>query len=147
MTKASGGDATAMTSSAIEAGVAEIKGHTERLSRSVAKKSIRKLIVEQIPNDDELLNGANISIQNDAATIMRRRKAELDAAVADGDWERILRSCSVRESGALAKIAAALGFRTITDYEKAVRHLLLRDDSALAFVRSLFKDLETKLEI
>lgn len=144
---ASGGDATAIASSAIAAGVAEIKDHTERLSRNITKKSVRKLIVEQIPNDDELLNGLNLNIQNDATTMLASRSAELDAAVASGDWEKILQTCSVRESGALTKITAALGFRTIADYEKAVRHLLSVDSDALDFVRSLFGNLSAKLEI
>ncbi|MEH6790947.1 AAA family ATPase [Parasphingorhabdus sp.] len=145
--ESSGGDPTAMSSVAIAAGVAEIKDHTERLSRNTAKKSVRKLILEQIPNDDQLLIGSNLNIQNDAATICGSRKAELDTAVAGGDWETILRTCSVRESGALLKITAALGFRTISDYEKAVRHLLSVDKTALTFVRKLFGDLESKLEI
>ena len=145
--EASGGDAAAMANAAIAAGVAEIKDHTERLCRNVTKKSVRKLIVEQIPNDDDLLNGLNLNIQNDATTILKSRKAELDAAVASGDWETILQKCSVRESGALTKITEALGFRTIADYEKAVRHLLSVDSDALEFVRSLFGDLSTRLEI
>jgi hypothetical protein len=53
----------------------------------------------------------------------------------------------VRDCEARDNIIVALGFRKIADYEKAVRHLLSVDDDALAFVRSLFGQLPTDLEI
>ena len=120
--------------------------HTERLSRKVAKKSIRKLITEQMPNDDDLLGGQPITLQNNANDILATRKKELDAAVANGDWETILTKSPVRESSALADISKALGFLTMQDYEKAVRHLLADDDDALSFVRGLFVNLFEQLK-
>ncbi|MEO9895371.1 MAG: AAA family ATPase [Paracoccaceae bacterium] len=132
---------------AIERGIAGIAAHTARLSRNVAKKAVRKLIMEQIPNDDDLLDGQEISVTNTGPGIHSTRKAELDAAVAAKDWETILTRCSVRECEALENIIVALGFRRISDYENAVRHLLTVDDDALAVVRGLFGRLPMELEI
>lgn len=142
----SGANAKDLASKAIFEGIAAVSAHTERLSQKVAKKAVRKLIMEQIPNDDELLAGQQVVIENNAAEISAARKAELDAAVANGDWESILTKCPVRESSALVDIASALGFRKIEDYEKAARHLLTVDNEALEFVRSLFGNLPEQLD-
>jgi ABC-type cobalamin/Fe3+-siderophores transport system ATPase subunit len=142
-----GGDADEMAEHAILQGVLGVSSHTERLSRNVAKKAARKLILEQIPNDDELLDGQEVIATNTAPDIHARRKVELDAAVKRRDWLTILTRCSIRECGARNDVTGALGFRTISDYEKAVRQLLTIDRDALAFVRDLFGQLPTDLEI
>ena len=142
-----GEDASALIEKALAAGVSAITDHTERLSRKVAKKSVRKLITEQIPNDNDLLLSHPVTLQNNANAILATRKEELDSAVANSDWETILTKCPVRDSSALADISTALGFRETRDYEKAVRHLLAEDDEALAFVRRLFDNLFEQLNV
>ena len=141
-----GKDANTLAKEALEAGVNAIRGQTERLSEKATKKSVRKMITEQIPNDDELLLGEELTIRNDAHAILATRKNELDTAVSVGDWESILTKGPVRESGLLAAIVKTLGFQKRQDYETAVRHLLSTDDSALAFVRRLFGDLAAELD-
>jgi len=142
-----GGDPAEVAENAIVRGIEGVAAHTERLSKNVAKKAARKLIMDQIPNDDELLDGQEVTVTNRGPDIHAARKTELDAAVAAKDWETILTRCSVRECEARENIIVALGFRKIADYEKAVRHLLTVDDDALAFVRGLFGRLPTDLEI
>jgi ABC-type cobalamin/Fe3+-siderophores transport system ATPase subunit len=142
----SGDDPNTISERALNAGVAAVADHTDRLSQKVAKKAVRKLILDQLPNDDDLMDGQVITIANDAQAIHAARKAELDAAVADNDWETILTKCPVRESAALANISGELGFRRIEDYEKAVRRLLSQDNDALAFVRGLFGNLFDQLD-
>lgn len=141
-----GDDAAALTQKALAAGVAAIGDQIERLAKKVTKKAVRKLITDQIPNDDDLLSGQQVTVLNDAPTILVKRKAELDAAVQSGDWEKILIGCPVRESRALTEISSALGFRRIGDYEKAVRQLLTKDNTALDFVRGLFGNLFDQLD-
>ncbi len=142
-----GGNAAEIAENAIARGVEGISAHTERLSKNVAKKAARKLILDQIPNDDDLLAGQEVIVTNSGPNIHATRKAELDTAVEAKDWLTILTQCSVRECEARENIIVALGFRTIADYEKAVRHMLTVDDDALAFVRRLFGQLPTDLEI
>lgn len=141
-----GQDAEAMSRGALTAGVLAVAEHTDRLSRKVAKKAVRKLIEEQIPNDDDLLEGQEFTVSNDAAAILTARQAELDAAVNENDWETILTRCPVRESPALGRISTELGFQRIEDYEKAVRHLLTTNNEALTFVRGLFGNLFEQLD-
>ncbi|SFJ55758.1 AAA family ATPase [Celeribacter neptunius] len=142
-----GSDAVKVAEQAILGGVISVSDHTDRLSKNAAKKAVRKLIMDQLPNDDDLLNGQEITFTNCGPQIHATRKAELDAAVEDNDWITILNRCSIRECGARNSIIEALGFRTIADYEKAVRHLLVVDDDALTFVRGLFGQLPADLEI
>ena len=141
-----GGDAMALRDAALASGSSAVADHTERLSRKASKKSIRKLIIDQIPNDDELLEGADVTLQNDASSILQQRKEELDNAVSSGDWEVLLTKCPIRESSALARVSNTLGFANLRDYEKAVRQLLATDDNALKFVRELFEDLYEQFE-
>ena len=91
------------------------------------------------------LVGEPVTLQNNANAIRETRRKELDAAVADGDWETVLTKCPVRESSALVDISTVLGFQRMQDYEKAVRQLLADDDDALAFVRGLFGNLFNQL--
>lgn len=142
-----GVDPAEMAKTAIEDGIEGLTAHTKRLSRNVAKKATRKLILDQLPNDDDLLAGHEVPVTNNGFDIHAARTAELDGAVASKDWETILKICSIRECEARDKIISVLGFRRIADYEKAVRWLLSVDDDALGFVRSLFGQLVTDLEI
>ena len=109
-------------------------------------KSVRKMITEQIPSEEDLLTGHTLTIRNDAKVILATRKQELDTAIENGDWETILTKSPVRESKALADISRTLGFPKKRDYEKAVRHLLAEDDDALSFVRGLFDNLFEQLK-
>lgn len=144
-TEITGDDATAVSQKAKTDGVTAVADHTERLSIKATKKAVRKLVEEQIPNDDDLLAGQEVTIVNNAVAIHAERKKELDAAVGANDWETILIRCPVRESPALKSISDTLGFQKIKDYEKAVRHLLVTDDNALNFARSLFGNLFDEL--
>ena len=140
-----GDDTDRLAASAIASGIEAIRDHTDRLSRKAAKKALRASIMAQIPNDDELLAGQSIEIANDSAAMHAKRTAELDNAVAAGDWETILATCPVRESNALDSISGALGFKRRHDYQRAVRQLLAQDAGALQFVRALFGELSAQI--
>ena len=135
----------ALVSAATAAGVAAIRDHTGRLSDKAAKKAVRRAVLEQIPNDDELLAGDDLRIENHAETIRAARKSELDAAVVRNDWEEVLRLCPVRESNALDQISTVLLFAKRAHYLAAVRHLLREDGDALRDVRALFGDLPAEI--
>ena len=140
-----GGDALQMAKNAIASGVVATKDHTDRLAIKSTKKALRKSIMEQIPNDDNLIQGENIQILNDSSTIHTARKHKLDSAVANNNWEEILQVCPVRESNALDIISNALRFTSRQDYERAVMHLLTEDKDTLEFIRNLFGDLTSKI--
>ncbi|MCY4239749.1 MAG: AAA family ATPase [Rhodospirillaceae bacterium] len=140
-----GTDEGILVSAATEAGVAAVRDHTERLSEKAAKKAVRRAVLERIPNDDELLAGNDLRIDNHAGTIRAAMKRELDAAVDRNDWEAILRMCPVRESAALDRVSTALKFARRANYLAAVRHLLGEDANALSDIRALFGDLSSEI--
>ena len=141
----SGEDGAKLAQTAIAAGIAAINAHTERLSQNASKKAARQAVIEQIPNDDDILAGLNIQIENSGPTIHAAHKKTLDAAVAGGDCEAVLKACPVRESDALESISSTLGFKKRWEYERAVRHLLTEGDDSLQFVRDLFEGLATEV--
>ena len=147
VTSVHGGDAQRLMRDAIAAGVAMIQGDTERLSQKVAKKLIHRSIMERIPDDDALLHGGDdtIVIPNESNVIHAACRQALDAAVDDGDWERILTACPIRESRALDQVSRRLRFAHRRDYERAVRHLLSEDEVAREELRNLFGDLAAQL--
>ena len=145
-----GKDADLLRKKALEEGVKAIAGHTDRLIQKAVTKTIRKLILEQIPNDGVLLNGEPVSLKNDANAILKKRKNELENAVADCNWETILEKIPVHETAALDNIWKALGFQKRSDYKEAVLHLFSEEnnseeDDPRKFVRGLFDDLFSQL--
>jgi len=122
---------------ALNSGINAIAKQTKRLSREVAKKSARNSIMEQIPGDDQILNGAPIEIENKAPDILNERKKHLDSLVQSGNWGDILKICPIHKSGACAEISKALKLRR-EDYQRAVRQLLTKNADAMAFVKGLF---------
>ena len=140
-----GGDSEQLAENAIRSGIDAIRGHTHRLSQKAAKKILRQSVVEQIPNDDDLLAGESIQIANNSERVLAERQQNLDAAVAAGNWAAILITCPVRESNALEEISKTLQFRQREAYEQAVRHLLAEDSDLLDFVRGLFGNLAPEI--
>lgn len=141
-----GADPAELKNRAIDAGIAAVANHTERLSLKSTKKAVRKLVLEQIPNDEALMNGDQVTLENDAAEILQTRMTTLNQAVAQADWETILVHCPIRESSAISDICRALNFQTSSDYFKAVRRLLSQDQDTLQFARTLFGPLFENLE-
>ena len=140
-----GVDGSQLAKDAIAAGVSAIKDHTERLGSKATTKAVRQSIWGQLPDDSKLLTGEDIEIENNAVTVRQARVDKLDAAVRSGNWEALLIACPVRESNALERISATLGFRNRHDYEKAVRHLVSEDADTLKLVRNLFGDLASQV--
>ena len=145
MAEISGEDPDELFNSALTAGVQGVSKNTDRLSRKFAKKTVRRMITDQIPNDDTLLNGEDLILENNATSVLKMGKKELEAALENNKWETILTMCAVKESNALANISKVLKFRKVQDYEKAVRQLLIKNDEVLEFVRKLFDDLFDQL--
>ena len=136
-----GKDAGLLYQSALKVAIEAVAPYTERLTKNVSKKIVRKLIIDQIPNDDVLLSGYKLDIVNNSKNIHQRKKDEVNTALDNENWEKFLKECPIRETPARNQIARALGFQKIDDYELSVRRLLVSNDDALNFVRGLFDDL------
>ena len=106
-----GDDGSLLAECAISAGVAAIKDHAGRLSQKAAKKIIRKSILEQIPNDDDLLSGRDIEIANNSSATLEARKMELgrdNHRSRVGDWRGGGRRMGVAVPGGFRNAGASL---------------------------------------
>ena len=141
----SGDDSSALIKSALDNAIAEIRAHCKRLCEKPVRKAVATAIMKQLPDGDQYLNNVDTHIVVDSASLMAQRQQDLTAALDNDNWEAVLAFCPIRECGACNRIAYALNFRSVTDYQKAVQHLLANDMAALEFVRSLFADLYNQI--
>jgi hypothetical protein len=141
-----GEDAHTRLANAKNAALEAIKPHVQRLSRRAVEKAIREDILQRLPGQPEIASGTPINISIDVAAVVGAESARLQERIDAGNLSEIITRYSVRETSALAAIANRLGFQSREQYAGAVRKLLMDDDEALTFVRSLFGTLKTDID-
>ncbi len=133
-----GADANALTLAANAATVAAVQPHIDRLSARIVERDVRSNIVQLIPSHQALRANPAVNLTVDAGPPLAAETTRLTNACANSDMETIICRYPIRETAALTEIAKALRFQKRSDYEGAVRQLLVNDATALAFARSLF---------
>ena len=133
-----GGDASSLILKASERALASFGPHVQRLSERVVEAKIRANLMSQLPKRRDIATALPINITLDVPEIVSEEKATLEAAIARGDLGFIVARYPVRESPALGLIAETLGFQSRTQYESAVRQLLIDSADAILFIRRLF---------
>jgi ABC-type lipoprotein export system ATPase subunit len=141
-----GDDASTRLANAKTAAIDAIKPHIQRLSERTAEKAIREEIFRHLPTRAEIAAGAPKNIYIDVARLVTEERERLQDAVNAGNLAEIISQYPVHETPALDKIAKALGFQNREQYEGAVRKLLMDDNEAVTFVKSLFGTLESNIE-
>lgn len=141
-----GADPTERTAKASEEAIAAIRPHIERLCTRVAEKELREKMMGSLPKFSQIAAGESITITVDCAEVMRTEVARLSQALNNGDILTAIAHFPIRETPALGRIATNLGFKDRKHYESAVLKLLIDDQTALQFVRSLFADLIEEVE-
>ena len=86
-----------------------------------------------------------INVSIDMAAFIAEERARLQHALDARDVATIISNYPVRETQALGQISQRLGFQNRGQYESALRKLLMDDNEALDFVRSLFGALAADL--
>jgi ABC-type cobalamin/Fe3+-siderophores transport system ATPase subunit len=124
----------------------EVEPHIQRLSKKVSEKAVREQIFRNLPNAETIANEEPINVTIDVASIVQSECARLRSAIHHANLTAIISHYPVRETGALEKIAKELGFQNRVQYEGAIRKLLMDDQQALNFARSLFGSLASDLE-
>ena len=120
--------------------------HAQRLSERAVEAKIRSDMMGKLPRRSDIASAVPITISIDVPTIVAGEKSRLDAAIAGGNLMQLVSRYPVRETPALELIAKTLGFQTRSQYESAVRQLLVDDGAALSFVRSLYGTLAADIE-
>lgn len=139
-------DGLALAQDAKKRALESLQGHTDRLSEKVAGKRALQSIISQIPNVTQLISGATVTIQNSGAQIKKDVKSALDTAISASDWEAVLRSCPIKNSGASDAVRQGLKMSSTKAYEKAVRKILSEDSDLLSQVRDFFGNLYNEIE-
>jgi ABC-type cobalamin/Fe3+-siderophores transport system ATPase subunit len=127
------------------AALASVAPDRDRLSSRAIEKAIRHQIDVVKPTQAQIATGATINITVDVAAALAAERATFDAHISAQDLEAIICRYPVRETRALTEIVRRLGFQDRTQYESAVKKLLLDDATALTFVRTLFGTLFTDI--
>lgn len=140
-----GEDPVALLMSAKDAAIVTIRPHVQRFCERAVEKKLREEIRQHWPKQSELAARGTINITIEVDSVILDERTRLESALENGHLHEIIEKYPVRESSALAEIARRLGFNGRDQYEGAVRKLLIDDNAALRFVRSLFDDLITDL--
>ncbi|MEH2047538.1 hypothetical protein [Nostoc sp.] len=141
-----GDDAPTCLANAKTAAIAAVQPHIQRLSERTAEKAIREKIFQHLPRREQIANGNPISISIDVVSVVTAERERLQNALDAGNLTEIISQYPIRETPALDKIAKELGCQNREQYEGAVQKLLMDDNEALTFVKSLFGTLESDIE-
>jgi hypothetical protein len=123
---------------AIDVGIKRVQQSKRKMVEKAATKAARDALLSHLPTVPTVSAGQPVSVNIDTATLLTTKEAELEENLAARDWEAVVTSCPIRESGALEPISKAAGLPGRTDYEAAVRTMLTDDPEALDFVRALY---------
>ena len=141
-----GDDTESKYADAVNAGLAALKDqHVAHLASRAAEKTVRERIFAALPTRQTVSDGRHISIEVDVASDLAREQQRLRDAISRGNLLDILTAYPVRETPMLGSLASKLGFRGRSDYEKAVRKLLIDEPETLSMVQCFFEELPTVL--
>lgn len=141
-----GADAGQLLEQAQAAAIDSVRPHIQRLSERVVEASIRQALMSRLPKRSDIAQAQPIEIMIDVPAIVADEVARLTQACNDGDLGTIIARYPVRETSALREIAVRLGFQGRTQYENAVRKLLMDNAEALAALQALFSTLKADID-
>ena len=135
-----GGDVDTALAAAREGAIERIGQQVDHLAQKAAIEAARRRFLEGLPSQidtDSILEPPAI----DVPAMVEAERATLQGAVGDDDLETVVERYPIKATGAPDAIARGLGFQSRADYEGAVLRTLSEDESALAWVGSLFQPL------
>ncbi len=140
-----GNESESALRAARESALLRVRERVDHVVRKRVSAAVRGLAQQSIPavfDTNHTLEFPPI----DVPTLRDAERSKLEKALDDDDLETIVERYPIRDTGALALIAQRLGFKNCSEYEQAVRKLLVDDDKSLGCVRSLFEPLVCDLE-
>lgn len=141
-----GEDSTARLANAKNAAILAITPHVKRLSERIAERAIREEFFRHLPNKRDIAAGTPISVSINVSSVVAEEQCRLQESINTGDLAAIVEKYPVRETAALTEIVCKLGFQGKKQYEGAVRKLIIDDNNALIFVKSLFGTLAVDID-
>ncbi len=144
-TEVTGGDPQKLYERALASAVAAIRENKNHLLNRRVESLVKRKIFESRPSKDDICHKPKIKIEVDIASIRTTEEKALLHLISQNDLKKLLQSYPIRESGALDKIAKAIGLNHASKYQEAVRKLLKEEESATEFLRNLFGELLTEI--
>lgn len=132
-----GGDLTGKLVKANIDAIKAIRDSAKHLSARIAEKSARAEVFSLLPKKGEVAAGGKRIAEIDFGKCAQDEAERIESLINTSDFVGILQRYPIRESSALDAIAKALNFTNRTQYEAAVRNLLVRDLEAVNRVRTL----------
>ncbi|GGU64456.1 hypothetical protein GCM10009504_21920 [Pseudomonas laurentiana] len=132
-----GGDLTEKLAKANIDAIKAIRDSAKHLSARIAEKSARAEVFSLLPKKGEVAAGGKRIAEIDFGKCAQDEAERIESLINTSDFVGVLQRYPIRESSALDAIAKALNFTNRTQYEAAVRNLLVRDLEAVNRVRTL----------
>lgn len=139
-------DVHGRVTTAKRAALAALRPDAERLSARAVEKTLREQVMQHVPTQPQIAEALPIKIDINVAAIVAEESARFQAAIESENLSELIEKYPIRETPAMHRIATSLGFGKHEQYESAVRKLLMENQEALNFVRSLFGSLEADLQ-
>jgi hypothetical protein len=122
-----------------------IRDKAHHLSARIAEKAARAKIFSFLPKRGDVAAGIKRTVDIDFAEFAQSELARLEQLVNVSNFLGVLQRYPIRESAALDAIARALNFSNRSQYEAAVRKMLVKDAEAVNRVRALLGTLPHEL--
>lgn len=132
-----GDDAEAAVAEARNQALDSIRPEVGRLARLSVHNRVRERLMSRLPTAQEIDGGGVISINLNVEEMINAETARLEKALTEGDLDTIVSGYQVRSTGALTRIAKALGCQSRDQYEKAVLQYIGSDALAAQWVLDL----------
>jgi len=124
-----GVDAQLMVRKAWEDALTAVSSEKDRLAARMTEQAVKDQISIQMPDWKRIQGGGNVTISVDAPAMYEDEKAQLEEWLRANDVAKIMARYPIRETQALSAVVNALQFKSKSQYESAVRKLLIDEEA------------------
>ena len=116
-----------------------------RLAARMAEQAVKDEISLGMPDWKKIQTGDSVNISVDAQNVYLNERSQLQSWLAARDINKIIARYPIRETMALDRIASALQFKNRTQYETAVRKLVIDNSTIKSLLIGYFGNLPTAI--
>ncbi|MDX1572893.1 MAG: AAA family ATPase [Methylophaga sp.] len=140
----SGVDIEETMTSLIGAAVSSVKQHKNRMAARIVERKVRDQLLFEAPNWKGIME-ENVEINFSTEQAYQDEVGYLDKLIDENNLSMIISRYPVRETPALEAISGALGFQSQSQYEQAVRKMLIDSEDDRAKVHQLLQPITDRL--
>ena len=133
-------DSATLYQKATETIVRDITPHKERLCARLCEKRVRNSIMSSLPRHKDIQDKKTFNLTLDLKAELEKEEAYFDRLIKENNLSGLLARYPIRETQILNNIVKGLGLSK-SDYESAVRKLIIDDPIVKDFYKNLLKPL------